>query len=521
MPDSARAHRRARSTHGGDPRHLSRRRLLGLGAVGLGLPGGLALGAGTAQLLRGSDLAAAQAGTSSALAASPVATLTTPSAYLESPVRASVDGLLDTMLTARRGPTTAAGHTFTALTYDGLFPGPTLRVRPGDTLRIALVNELDKPSNLHVHGMHVSPRDNGDNVFLHIMPGETFNFEHQIPLDHPAGLYWYHPHLHGDTDEQVAGGLVGAIVVEGEIDDLPGIAGVPERLLVLQSTEFGPEGQLLTPDQQQTDQLVTLVNGALNPALTIRPGETQRWRILNGSADTFLNLHLDGHQLHQIGSDGNPLGAVWSRDEIFLSPGERAEILVQAGAPGLYALRSLAWGEGFQAQPEVLVATFEVAGETVAPAPLPTDLIPFEDLSQARIDRQRIVVFEEPSQNPFTVAIDGKVFDPNRVDQTVILGDTEEWVLRNTSPDWHPFHIHVNDFQVVAVNGEPQQPHGGEDTVAIPAGGELTIRTRFRDFTGKYVYHCHILGHEDAGMMGVIEVIERNANASPAATPVG
>jgi len=290
-------------------------------------------------------------------------------------------------------------------------------------------------------------------------------------------------------------------------DRVPGVAGVAERLLVLQSTQLGADGGILPLAQQQNDALVTLANGQLQPAIALRPGATERWRIMNGSADTFLNLRLDGHALHQIVADGNPLGETWARDEIFLSPGERAEVLVQAGAAGTYALRSLAWGEGFQAQDEMLVATLTVAGDAVPPAPLPTTLLPFDDLSAAAIDRRRVLTFEEPSQNPFTVAIDGKTFDPNRVDQTVTLGATEEWVIRNTSPDWHPFHIHVNDFQVVAVNGAPVRVRGGQDTVAVPANGEITIRTRFLGFTGKYVYHCHILGHEDAGMMGVVEVV--------------
>lgn len=493
------ARRGGRHAHG----TLTRRGVITGASVALGLIGGAAAGRGATRTVSRLATPGATPG------ATPVATPFGNARFGEPPVRASQDGRLATVLAARPSPALIAGRTVPALTYEGGVPGPTLRVRPGDTLRIDLRNGLAQPTNLHVHGMHVSPRDNGDNVFLHVAPGVSFGYEYRLPLDHPTGLYWYHPHLHGDTEVQVGGGLAGAIVVEGAIDEVPGVAGLPERLFVLQSTELAVDGSIVPIDQQQNDRLLTLVNGVLHPDLPVRPGQTERWRLLNASADTFLDLQLDGHQLHQIGADGNPLGVPWSRDRVFLSPGERAEVLVQAGAAGRYAFRSLAWGDGFQAQNEMPVATLRVAGEPVTPVPLPTTLLPFTELTEEMVERRRLLIFEEPSQNPFTVAIDGKVFDPNRVDQTVPLGAIEEWTIRNTSPDWHPFHIHVNDFQVVAVDGRPVRPRSGQDTVGVPAnGGEITFRTRFKDFSGKYVYHCHILGHEDAGMMGVVEVVE-------------
>ena len=129
-----------------------------------------------------------------------------------------------------------------------------------------------------------------------------------------------------------------------------------------------------------------------------------------------------------------------------------------------------------------------------------------EDLREAKVDRRRDVVLSEMF-DPFRLYIDDRTFDHDRVDQTVILGALEEWRLINTSPDWHPFHIHVNDFQVISVNGEPFDAWSWEDTFPIPAFGEVVIRSRFLDFTGKYVYHCHILDHEDKGMMGVVEVV--------------
>src|SRR5829696_3729641 len=431
---------------------------------------------------------------------------------VEPPVLRSADGHLDVALEAQFGPAMIGGRAITTYTYNGHAPGPTLRLQPGDSLGVTLTNQMDQPTNLHTHGLHVSPAGNSDNVFVHVMPGETFAYEYAIPRDQTSGLYipglyWYHPHMHGDSTDQVEGGMAGAVIVEGALDSLPGIRDLPERLLVLQATQFDAEGMVIT--SPEIDEIAIFVNGQQQPTLAIAPGETQRWRILNASSFMFVNLALDGHQLHQIASDANPLREVWSRDQILLSAGERIDVLIQGGPEGVYALHSLPWGADleFQAQPDFPIATLVSTAPDVTAEPLPTTLIPFEDLRQATIDRRRELTFSE-ELSPFRVLIDGREFDEDRVDQTVKLGATEEWRLRNTSEDWHPFHIHVNDFQVIEVNGEPIAAHSWEDTTPIPAFGEIVIRTCFLDFPGKFVYHCHILDHEDRGMMGVVEVVE-------------
>lgn len=455
---------------------LDRRQLVG---GGLAVAGATALG--TARYVASQD------------AATPVASVA-DDGWIEPPVVASEDGLLVTTLQAMRED--IAGQT--RLGYNAFTPGPTLRFRPGDTVKVALVNAMDEPTNLHVHGLHVSPSGNSDNIFLHIDPGQTFNLQYDIPEDHPPGFYWYHPHPHGHTAMQVLNGLAGAIVIEGGLDDLPGISGLPERLMLLQGPFTGVD---------RASQ--NLVNGQENPVVAIRPGETQRWRIANISANQFYNLQLAGHSLHRVANDGNPLPKTETMDVLLLGPGERAEVLVQAGDPGIYELRSLAWSPDIpsQAQEQFRVATMIVGGEAVEPQPIPTDLIPLaRDLSTAEIAQQRVVTFMEQSAAP-AFNIDGKAFVEDRVDQTVQLNTVEEWTVRNESPEWHPFHIHVNDYQVMSVNGREVSPHY-EDTTLIPPHGEFVMRTHFADFTGKFVYHCHILIHEDAGMMATIEVVE-------------
>jgi FtsP/CotA-like multicopper oxidase with cupredoxin domain len=472
---------------------------------------------------------------------------------LEPPVRASVNGVLDTTLTARYGPVAIAGQTVQAETYESSYPGPTLRFRPQERLRIHLNNQLppvsfDPPptaraggasrgahdashdaaaqgldfTNLHIHGMHVSPVGNGDNIFLSINPGDSFQYDYPIPPDAPPGLYWYHPHRHGLTEQQDSMGMMGAMIVEGGLDNLPGIAGLRERLLVLHAVQI-VNGAMVPGDQiPDLSQVNYTVNGQLNPIIRIQPGETQRWRIGNTSADTFLRIAIDRQTMYQIASDGNTWDKPVAQSEIVLAPAARAEILVQCTRPGSTTFRTLPFSQPFLNTVNQPLATVICDGPAWTPQPMPTALMPAVDLRNVPITgnggQTRIVTFSEqftigpncpPSQGnpPFCPQIDGKLFDPNRVDIQVKLGTTEEWLIQNTSTESHPFHIHVNPFQVTAVNGVPVPFHGYVDTFEIPFGGSFTMRTQFTDFVGKFVIHCHILGHEDAGMMAVVEVV--------------
>jgi len=428
-------------------------------------------------------------------------------------VRRSVDGVLTTTLRASYGPVQIDGEDAVARTFESSYPAPTLVARPGDTMRIKLVNDLDEVTNLHTHGLHVSPSNNSDNVFLAIAPGTEFDFEFAIPADHPAGTYWYHPHVHGKTYSHVSGGMAGALIIEGGIDDLPAIKGLVEQTLVFQSAEFDETGTIVPADDQDIHRQTRTVNGQLNPTIAIRPGELQRWRLVNATSETFMLLGLEGHPLHQIAKDGNAMTRPVAREQLLLEPGTRADILVRGHQfTGSYEMRQLLWlGSDRQFEPDALLATVVVDGEPVTGQSIPEALIPLsEDLRGLPVDRQREIRFSVDRQPGGTrFLIDGQMVDMNRVDQTVKLGAFEEWTIYNDSTDWHPFHIHVNDFQVVAVNGEPvDEILSWEDTRGLPPLGSLTIRHRFLDFTGKYVYHCHLLFHEDHGMMGIVEVVE-------------
>ncbi len=509
-PDEAR--RRGR-------RVISRRDALALGAAGVAsgvvLLGGRASGASRDNHDHAGG-GGSRAGASSGGGATTTSTLPLVDPPVGGPLQEpselrSADGVLAATLTAAVSSTVINGRTVTdAMTYNGVWPAPTMRVRPGDTFRIKLASQITDPTNLHWHGFHVSPKRNGDNVFVTVDTDETFDYEVQVPEDHPGGLYWYHPHLHGFTDPQVYGGLAGAIVVEGGYTDLPELAGVPHHLMMLKDIGLNPDQTQVVAqgDMTAADVQLFTVNGQVNPRLDARPGETRLWRVGNISNQAFFQLSLEGHEMHVVAIDGTPLPEVMTIDSFLLVPGSRIEFLVKAAGPGRYKLRTAGYNLDFPGgnYPPATLATLDVAGEPVADAPLPKALLPLVDLRDVGIDRKRRLVFSVKAKKdgPPDFLIDHEVFNHDRIDQRVRLNAVEEWKLVNRDTSPHPFHIHQNDFQVVAVNGRAVDTRYHNDTIAIPAQGSVTIRQRYTDFTGKWVYHCHILFHEDHGMMGTV-----------------
>jgi FtsP/CotA-like multicopper oxidase with cupredoxin domain len=487
---------------GGD---ISRRRALQVAGLGL-----LSAGVGAAglwQSVQQDDTATLPAGQEMAEAAG----------------LSSLDGQLTVELVAAEG-VQLDGRNTRAYGYNGTTPGPTLRVRPGDLLRVSLVNRLDAPTNLHVHGLHVSPEGAGDNAFVHVESGGRHDYEYRIPDDHPTGTFWYHPHLHGHVAEQVFGGLVGAIVVE----ERP--LGVDaERIMLVTDTTVGADGRLTRPSTPELmmgrEGQTVRVNGQLRPQLTARPGALERWRVVNACPSRFLRLRLDGHVLGLLGYDGQALHAPHERDEVLLAPGNRADLLVRAGRPGGYPMRTLPYdrgrmgpmarGRGARRSGEVVLADLLVGGEAQRRRSVPTLLPARDDLRDRPVDRRRTVTFDmgmgmgmgmRMGMGGMSFTIDGREFDADRVDQSVVPGALEEWTLRNASPMDHPLHLHVWPFQVVSQHGAPiDGPPDWRDTVNIPAHGEVVVRIPFTGVSGRTVYHCHVLDHEDNGMMAVVQ----------------
>ncbi|SFQ71468.1 Multicopper oxidase with three cupredoxin domains (includes cell division protein FtsP and spore coat protein CotA) [Amycolatopsis arida] len=465
--------------------------------------------------------------------------------------------------------------------YNGQVPGQVLRIRPGDTLRILLRN-LMRPmgiplnrlpplcashpggtpdttgppdsalgcvphalgelyhgdtlvqtmlaTNLHTHGLQVSPSGDSDNVFVRIDPLGSHQYSYDIPADHPAGLHWYHPHFHGSTSHQGWAGLSGPIVVEGDIDAVPEIADMRERILVCNELWVGDDtGEVPTTLVIPTggpvpfngfpaipSSMYFTVNGQLLPEIHLRPGETQRWRVLNAAPHRALWLHVEGHTLHQIGQDGIPFDRPRPRSDIMLTAANRAEFVIQGGAPGRYRVHAPAYDQGHPggARPSVQLATLVVAGPP-ATGRVPTRLVDPPRMPDLPVAHHRVLRFSGDISGRHGIGvrffIDGKEYHHDRIDQQVEAGTVEEWTMVNEDVFQHPIHIHVNPFQVTDVRGippgdtswAPPDPTVWWDTFRLPPRGRFTLRTHFRpDLTGKTVFHCHILPHEDNGMMG-------------------
>jgi suppressor of ftsI len=425
--------------------------------------------------------------------------------FTEPPVVTSRGGVVRLSLSPRMSEIAVAGARFSAMTYDGQYIPPTIRVKPGDTIRVRFPNALDQPTNLHVHGLAVSPRDNSDNAFLQVAPGQTQEYEIRIPRNHAPGLFWYHPHPHGLSDVQTRNGMSGALIVEGLLDSFPSLRQVRERVLLLKDLQV-EHGRVAHLGIGKSDSRT--VNGVVDPVIVLAPGETELWRIANVGADVYYRLALEGHHFDVVARDGHRLPRIERADTLVLSPGGRVEALLTAGTPGVHLLRDgdVDTGPAGNQYSGTVMATLRVAGAPATPATLPSALLPVDDL-RPKVTNRRTIVFTE-SKDGDTFFIDGKTFDMTRTDVRVKLGAVEEWTIRNDADELHSFHIHQTQFQITEIDGVPQPPDGYRDVVDVPIGGSVKVVIPFTDpvIVGRFVYHCHILSHEDKGMMATIEV---------------
>ncbi|GLW99049.1 oxidoreductase [Microtetraspora sp. NBRC 16547] len=426
------------------------------------------------------------------------------------PQLVSHNGILRARLVVERRRVEVAGRTLSALTYNGHYMPPTLRIRPGDRLELAMENRLGPYTNLHVHGLHVSPSGHSDNVFIHIDPGQTFHYAYRFPGNLKPGTYWYHSHAHPISAPQVAGGMSGIIVVDGLKQYLPpGLRHIEEHVIAFK--DFQVQGDAIkTEDLHISAPTNRTVNGQLNPTIRIRPGEIQLWRLANVSANIYYRVRLQGQPFQVIAHDANPVDRIWAADSLLLAAGARFDVLVRGGPPGRTQLQTLPYSTGPAGNkfPQATLATLVSEGESVHPPALPTTVFaPTEDLSHAAVAARRTIVFSENKAGT-EFYINGKQFDMNRVDIRSKLNTVEEWTVRNDSDEEHSFHVHTNDFQLMSINGQPHHGHGWQDTASILPRGRIVIRIHFLNYTGKTVLHCHILNHEDAGMMAVLEIVK-------------
>jgi suppressor of ftsI len=432
--------------------------------------------------------------------------------FANPPMLSSRDGQLHVELVAAPSAYAVEGHQFQGMLYNRAYMPPVWRVRSGDTLTVTLHNQLSEETNLHFHGLDVSPLKNGDNVFLHISPGQTFTYEIKIPEKH-IGLFWFHPHLHGHVDRQIIGGMSGGIIVEGSDRLYPFLKDLTERVILFKHHPIG---------RADYQELVT-VNGMVKPTIPIRPGEAQFWQIGNIGADRFLRVKIDRMPFYVIGRDGYFLPRPIRMEEVLLGPGQRVSAVVVGGEAGKYVFNSVEFkfDERQPSLPEVNLGTVVSQGPpaNVAAAeakvsaqqvngPLYVDVV-----RSSQIAHRRAFAFSvKPDKTAFF--INDKVFDENRTDVTVKLGDTEEWTILNKDSQYHDFHIHQTGFLVTEVNAVPTHFDGLRDTFSVPPvrngkPGEAKLIIPFTNpvIVGRFVFHCHVVKHEDKGMMATIEVV--------------
>jgi bilirubin oxidase len=427
-----------------------------------------------------------------------------------------------TLVAQRVSKTLSTGTTTEFWAYNALVPGPMIDVFEGDSVRINVENRLTQETTVHWHGLPVPPDQDG-NPMDPIAPGASRTYAFTLPLG-SAGTYWYHPHAHEHTAEQVFRGMAGLFVVRSRTDPVP--TGIEEKLLVISDLRLAADGSIppnSTIDWQNgREGNYVLVNGQYRPTLGIAPGQSQRWRILNATNARYLRLALDQHMFTLIGTDGGLLAAPMpGLSEILLAPAQRVEVIVTAGlAAGASALlQSLPYDRGTMGMTgggsaSVPLLTLRSSEHAVTSVAMPTALRPIAALGVPTATKH--LVFSSGmgmggmGGGMMQFLIDGRSFDPTRVDLTSRLNQVEQWTIENRSSMDHPFHLHGTQFQVVSRTRSgattAESPLAWSDVVNVPAF-ESVVFNVVQHQVGKRMYHCHILEHEDQGMMGVLDVV--------------
>lgn len=425
---------------------------------------------------------------------------------------------------------------------NGALLGPTLIMNQGDNVNITVDNQLSDTTTIHWHGMHVAPENDGGPHSL-ILPGATWNPQFTV-LD-KAGLHWYHPHLHMMTDKHVSKGIAGLIIVRDVEEaglNLPHTYGVDEFPIVLQTKGFDASGQIIIHTDLDT---AVMVNGTVDATIDF-PAQVVRLRVLNGSSQRVMEFGFsDNRSFSLIGTDGGLFTAPVNTTRYRIAPGQRADILIDlttslgqnvqlmsfaselpnavygAAQPGMGA-GATASLPNYTSNPlngnDFQLLDINVVVPTASPVlSVPTTLASFSLIPEASANITRNLTFTSSGpmgdlNGPFV--INGATFDMGTINYTVPLGNTEIWSLTNQTPISHPFHIHDVQFFILDINGTPPPPEqqGFNDVVLVPAGnGNVRFIAQFNDHSNNtipYMYHCHMLTHEDMGMMGQFLVVD-------------
>ncbi|WP_415952407.1 multicopper oxidase family protein [Streptomyces sp. KLOTTS4A1] len=414
--------------------------------------------------------------------------------------------------------------------FNGSYLGPTLRAARGEKVKVRIANGLDEASTVHWHGMHLPARMDGGPHQM-VEAGGTWTPEWQV--DQPASTLWYHPHPHGATEKHVQRGLAGMFLLDDENSaalDLPDEYGVDDVPVIVQDVRFDGDNfdhghGLMRSTGFLGDR--TMVNGTLSPYHEVGD-ELLRLRLLNASTARVYSFGFsDARGFSLIGTDGGLLEEPVRKQRLQLSPGERAEIVVRMEPGERTVLRSHPqdnYGDGWQKRFGGGDDSFDVLELRAAKQLRASPGLP------ARLGELEVPEAKDAVRGRFfglrMSGINGRKMDMGRIDEVVTRGEAETWTVRNEDGVPHNFHVHDVQFRVLEVDGEqpPPELRGAKDTVFVPGGTTVKLAMRFdgpADPDTPYMYHCHLLYHEDAGMMGQFVVVEKGQKAGKPATPGG
>ena len=469
---------------------------------------------------------------------------------------------------------------FVTRAYNHQFSGPTIRVRAGDTLHISLANHLgpdnDGPNNwfrlpnttnLHLHGLHISPSGQADDIFRTTSPGDTSVWIYDIPSDHSPGTYFYHPHVHGSSSNQQGGGMAGALIVDPPENSPPlpaAIAAMEEEVLLLQHLCFHNEGkyQSSTPyinhlnvvkygldnvDPQFMNHQPSalpdyyLVNGLYRPTIHMLPGQFKRFRLIAAGLNAFLALHVAQCETYVLAKDGIWVGATAYLEEWhLLVPGSRIDLGLRCNNTGIYNVASSKNAPPYHEDIATTTVVFDgilvqlnVSGSPVSmqiPTVLPPRASYLVDLSNVTTPVPAGNLFDLTfltKGGPFAPGLpfpvmqinDESFQDKNHFVHNMTLDEIQEWTVgiegdSNVGAGNHPFHVHVNSFQIVAIDGETTRKatmgvRVGEyrDTIPLMMSGKYTIRFVPKRYIGRVLIHCHMIPHVDLGMAAVGQIV--------------
>jgi FtsP/CotA-like multicopper oxidase with cupredoxin domain len=401
--------------------------------------------------------------------------------------------------------TVAPGAMVRAWTFNGQVPGPVIEGRVGDVLEVRLTNRLPEPTAVHWHGMRLpAPMDGTEMVQQLVQPGETFTYRFKL-LD--AGTFWYHPHVNETV--QLERGLYGALIVRGE--DEPALDR--EQVLVLDDLKLDRKGRIAKfggfvqwHDGREGD--ARLVNGKIEPTLTMAAGQIERWRVVNAASARYVRLSIGGAQFRLLGTDGGLLEAPVAVNEVLLAPGDRVDLAVGPFTEGQeLAVQALRYRRmTIKRRGDERFATLRVGPAKPSTAVVPERLRVIAPLAPSSATPTRTVDFgiKLSLRRGIDFVVNG---ERHNVDAPAKIGELQVWDVVNSTMMDHPFHLHGYFFQVLSVNGEPPAFRSWEDVVNLPPKSTTRIAWIPDGRPGSWMYHCHILEHHAAGMMGHFDVV--------------